>query len=138
MTSRDSTETERKYDPGPTARVPAFADIAGVGLAGEPSETLLEAVYYDTAGLELATRGIRLRRRSAGTDQGWHLKLPAGPGPLAGNPGAPRPARPYSAEFLDHLAVFTRGQKLPPVARISTLRGTEKAHGLPGILKRRY
>ena len=79
MASRASTETERKYDTGHTARVPVFTDIAGVEQAGEPGETFLEAIYYDTAGLDLAARGITLRRRTGGTDQGWHLKLPIGP-----------------------------------------------------------
>ncbi|MCO4276030.1 CYTH and CHAD domain-containing protein [Pseudarthrobacter sp. HLT3-5] len=132
MASRDSTETERKYDTGHTARVPVFADIAGVEPAGEPSETFLEAVYYDTAGLELAARGITLRRRTGGTDQGWHLKLPAGPdsrrelqAPLGQPDHVP-------AELLDHLAVFTRGQELSPVARLSTRRSTYSLHGSAG------
>ena len=130
--SRDSTETERKYDTGPTARVPVFADIAGVDQAGEPSETFLEAVYHDTAGLELAARGITLRRRTGGTDQGWHLKLPAGPdsrrelqAPLGQPDHVP-------AELLDHLAVFTRGRKLSAVARLSTRRTTYRLHGPAG------
>ena len=28
---------------------------------------------------DLAARGITLRRRTGGSDAGWHLKLPAGP-----------------------------------------------------------
>ncbi|WLQ05827.1 CYTH and CHAD domain-containing protein [Arthrobacter oryzae] len=132
MASPDSTETERKYDTGHTARVPVFADIAGVEQAGEPAETFLEAVYYDTAGLDLAARGITLRRRTGGSDQGWHLKLPIGPdsrrelqAPLGQPDHVP-------AELLDHLAVFIRGQKLSPVARLSTRRSTYRLHGSGG------
>ena len=132
MASRDSTETERKYDTGPTARVPVFADIAGVEPAGEPSEMFLEAVYYDAAGLELAARGITLRRRTGGTDQGWHLKLPAGPdsrreiqAPLGQPDHVP-------AELLDHLAVFIRGREISAVARLSTRRTTYRLHGPAG------
>lgn len=132
MASRDSIETERKYDTGNTARVPVFADIAGVEQAGEPAETFLEAVYYDTAGLELAARGITLRRRTGGTDHGWHLKLPIGPdsrreiqAPLGQPDHVP-------AELLAHLAVFTRGQELSPVARLSTRRSTYRLHGPAG------
>jgi CHAD domain-containing protein len=132
MASRDTTETERKYDTGPTARLPVFAAIAGVDQAGEPAETFLEAVYYDTAGLELAARGITLRRRTGGFDQGWHLKLPAGPdsrrevqAPLGQPDHVP-------AELLDHLAVFTRGQELSAVARLSTRRATYRLYGSAG------
>ncbi|MBP1136445.1 CHAD domain-containing protein [Arthrobacter sp. PvP023] len=132
MASRDSTETERKYDTGHNARVPVFADISGVDQAGKPAETFLEAVYYDTAGLELAARGITLRRRTGGTDQGWHLKLPAGPdsrrelqAPLGQPDQVP-------AELLDHLAAFTRGRKLSAVARLSTRRSTYRLHGPAG------
>ncbi|MFF1383558.1 CHAD domain-containing protein [Arthrobacter sp. NPDC058288] len=132
MASRDSTETERKYDTGHTSRVPDLTNIAGVEQAGEPAETFLEAVYYDTAGLELATRGITLRRRTGGTDQGWHLKLPTGPdtrrelqAPLGQPDHVP-------AELLDHLAAITRGRQLSPVARLSTRRTTYRLHGPAG------
>ena len=37
----------------------------------------LESVYFDTAlGLDLHRRGMSLRRRTGGPDDGWHLKLP--------------------------------------------------------------
>ena len=133
MAFRDSTETERKYDPSQTARVPVFAGIAGVEQSGEPTEMFLEAVYYDTAGLELAARGITLRRRTGGTDQGWHLKLPIGPdsrreiqAPLGQPDHVP-------AELLDQLAVLTRGHNLSPVARLSTRRNTYRLHGPDGL-----
>ena len=129
MTSRDSTESERKYAPRHTAKVPVFADIAGVEQPGEPTETFLEAVYYDTARLELAARGIALRRRTGGADHGWHLKLPIGPdsrrevqAPLG------QPDR-VPAELLDQLAAFTRGHNLSPVARLTTRRSTYQLHG---------
>ena len=57
------TETERKFD----------VDEATVS----PSQTL-DAVYYDTSAHDLARHRITLRRRTGGTDAGWHLKLPAG------------------------------------------------------------
>ncbi|MDP9984672.1 CHAD domain-containing protein [Pseudarthrobacter oxydans] len=129
MASRDSTESERKYAPRHTAKVPVFADIAGVEQPGEPTETFLEAVYYDTARLELAARGIVLRRRTGGADHGWHLKLPIGPDsrrevqtPLG------QPDR-VPVELLDQLAAFTRGHNLSPVARLTTRRSTYQLHG---------
>ncbi|MCE3244152.1 MAG: metal-chelation protein, partial [Arthrobacter sp.] len=73
--NREGLETEKKYDVGPGAAMPALQDISGVGRVGEPSEAVLEAVYFDTADLALAARRITLRRRTGGTDAGWHLKL---------------------------------------------------------------
>jgi len=46
---------------------------------GEGSTIRLTATYYDTADLRLARRGITLRRRTGGHDDGWHLKLPNRP-----------------------------------------------------------
>ena len=48
----------------------------GVGSVRSPEEFRLDAVYFDTADLDLARRGVTLRRRSGGADAGWHLKLP--------------------------------------------------------------
>lgn len=132
MTARDSTETERKYDPGPGPGIPELTSIPGVEEAGEASETSLEAVYYDTGTLELAARGMTLRRRTGGVDPGWHLKLPAGPdsrteihSPLGQPDHVP-------AELLDRLAAITRGRDLSPVARLSTRRTTYALHGAAG------
>ncbi|BBA95476.1 hypothetical protein RVR_353 [Actinacidiphila reveromycinica] len=83
----------------------------------------LDAVYYDTAGLRLLSRGITLRRRSGGHDEGWHLKLPADGGrrevhaPLrAGRPGkVPR-------ELERRVLAYTRGRPLGPVAHLRTHR----------------
>ena len=40
----------------------------------------MRAVYVDTPQLLLARHRITLRRREGGTDEGWHLKLPADQG----------------------------------------------------------
>ena len=75
----EHVEVERKYDVDGTFVLPdpaALAD-AGVATADEPVEHALEAVYHDTADLRLARARITLRRRTGGTDAGWHLKLPA-------------------------------------------------------------
>ena len=130
MRTRDSAETERKYDPG--SRLPELAAIPGVDHVGDTSETRLAAVYYDTGSLELAARGMTLRRRTGGTDPGWHLKVPTGPdsrteihSPLVQPDHVP-------AELLDYLAAITRGRELSPVARLSTRRSTHPLHGPDG------
>jgi CHAD domain-containing protein len=74
-------ETERKYeivgavDDGLVAEVAASV---GCPSPAAPAEFALSAVYYDTADLRLARSRLTLRRRRGGTDDGWHLKLPAG------------------------------------------------------------
>jgi inorganic triphosphatase YgiF len=78
MAATHHDEIERKYDVGPGTAVPDLRGVTGVASVGPPVEHLLEAVYYDTAAHDLAHRGITLRRRTGGTDEGWHLKLPAG------------------------------------------------------------
>jgi len=131
MVSAESTESERKYEPGPTSRAPRFLDIPGVEHTGDPAEMLLEAVYFDTPDMELARRAITLRRRTGGPDDGWHLKLPLGPddrqeihAPL----GRPDEVPP---RLLERLAAFTRGRELSPTARLTTRRTTTRLYG-PG------
>src|SRR4051794_32661759 len=80
-------ETERKYSGEPIdadlaaalATVAAEATNGSVGPPREPVECALSAVYFDTEDLRLARSGVTLRRRTGGSDDGWHLKLPAGP-----------------------------------------------------------
>src|SRR5258707_13504082 len=72
------TETERKYAAPPGAALPDLADLPEVAAESDPEEQTLRADYYDTDDLRLIRSGITLRRRTGGTDAGWHLKLPLG------------------------------------------------------------
>ena len=76
MKASEGLEVEKKYDAGDDAVVPPLHDLPGVARVGEPHTALLEAVYFDTARHILASRRITLRRRTGGSDAGWHLKLP--------------------------------------------------------------
>lgn len=72
-------EIERKYEAG----APGLPDLTGAGPVASVADrgtSALDAVYYDTADLRLSAAGLTLRRRTGGSDAGWHLKLPAGPG----------------------------------------------------------
>ncbi|SDY17824.1 CHAD domain-containing protein [Modestobacter sp. DSM 44400] len=69
-------EIERKYDVGETFVLPGLAGVPGVTSVDEPVEHVLEAAYYDTADLRLGRARVTLRRRTGGTDAGWHVKLP--------------------------------------------------------------
>ncbi|MFJ9950209.1 CHAD domain-containing protein [Kitasatospora sp. NPDC091207] len=117
-------ETERKFDG--TAALPSL-ELPGVAKVVPRDPQDLDAVYYDTADLDLLSRQITLRRRTGGRDPGWHLKLPTDTdsreeihAPLeAGTPdGAP-------AALAARVAVFLRGDALVPVVRLRTHRRRE-------------
>lgn len=71
-------ETETKFTVSRKARVPDLAAVPGVGGITGPIASTLVASYFDTPDLTLARAGISLRRRTGGSDAGWHLKLPDG------------------------------------------------------------
>ncbi|MFH8785125.1 CYTH and CHAD domain-containing protein [Streptomyces roseoverticillatus] len=76
-------EVERKYEadtPAAAASLPDLSRVAGVAAVTGEGPHKLDAVYYDTADRRLAAAGITLRRRTGGSDEGWHLKLPVAPG----------------------------------------------------------
>ncbi|MET9090593.1 CYTH and CHAD domain-containing protein [Streptomyces cyaneofuscatus] len=73
-------EIERKYEATDATRLPDLSRVAGVGQVVERGVTELDAVYYDTADLRLASHSLTLRRRTGGADEGWHLKFPVATG----------------------------------------------------------
>ena len=87
-----SREVEITYAPDDDFDVPALPDLLERGgtardadglvppVEGEVLQHELQATYFDTDDLRLAAAGLTLRRRTGGTDAGWHLKVPAGPG----------------------------------------------------------
>src|SRR6476646_3697567 len=77
---RTHHEGEHTYVPGPDLEVPDLTALPGVDRVGPTAARALEATYFDTAGLDLLSAGITLRRRTGGDDEGWHLKLPSGSG----------------------------------------------------------
>ena len=73
-------ETEQKFDVTPDFVVPDLSGVVDATEVTEPEVRLLTASYFDTADLRLAAAKITLRRRTGGTDAGWHLKLPKSAG----------------------------------------------------------
>lgn len=71
-----ATETERKYDVPAGFALPSLAGTAGIAGAADPDTHDLDATYYDTDDLRLARHSRTLRRRTGGSDAGWHLKTP--------------------------------------------------------------
>jgi CHAD domain-containing protein len=78
--AREHVEIERKFDVEEAFVLPDLSAVPGVASVGEPAEQTLEATYHDTADLRLARAKVTLRRRTGGTDAGWHVKLPASAG----------------------------------------------------------
>ncbi|MGH3934048.1 MAG: CHAD domain-containing protein [Pseudonocardiaceae bacterium] len=116
-------ETERKYEAIDGLELLDLARLLGFDTATGPDEQKLKAVYFDTADLRLVRAGVTLRRRKGGTDEGWHLKLPAGKDsraelrlPLG------RSQRHPPTELAALTRVYTRGAELAPVAELNTRR----------------
>lgn len=111
--------------------VPAGADLAGLLSAGgtvaaitQPVTARLSSTYYDTADLRLAREGITLRER-VGSDEGWHLKVPAGSDgrhELRAELGGSEPP----AALLDLVAVYTRNEPVRRVTTLETIRVTRR------------
>ena len=127
-------EVERKYDvPGSTV-FPSFDGIAMVARVEKFPAQAMDAVYFDTPGHDLARNHITLRRRTGGSDAGWHLKLPAGTdtrtevhASLDG--GTQADGTEVPTELVDIVAAIVRGRALVPVARIATIRSVVKLYG---------
>jgi inorganic triphosphatase YgiF len=148
----DHLEIEQKFDADPDFERPDFAAVAaGVGAAA-PVLHHLSATYFDTADGRLQAAKITLRRRTGGTDAGWHLKLPAG-GPFAdapapggvsarrevheplecgGTDGAGAPVVP--ARLASRVAEVAGGLPLAPIAILITERTVVTLTGADGTL----
>ncbi|MFJ9242520.1 CHAD domain-containing protein [Streptomyces sp. NPDC101776] len=72
-------EIERKYESDESG-LPDLTGVAGVEAVIDKGVAHLDAVYYDTADERLAAASLTLRRRTGGSDAGWHLKVPVAPG----------------------------------------------------------
>ncbi|MFJ5829859.1 CHAD domain-containing protein [Streptomyces sp. NPDC093089] len=73
-------EIERKYEATGETPVPDLTKVPGVSEVADRGLVELDAVYYDTPDLRLAADGLTLRRRTGGSDAGWHAKFPVAAG----------------------------------------------------------
>jgi inorganic triphosphatase YgiF len=128
----DHLEIEQKFDVGPDFERPDFGALPEV-TAAAPATYRLSATYFDTADGALAASKITLRRRTGGTDEGWHLKLPAGQDsrrelqvPLSDS-GSGVPDR-LAAQVAD----VTGGSPLAPIAVLDTERTVVTLTGQDG------
>ncbi|KKD02339.1 CYTH domain-containing protein, partial [Streptomyces sp. WM6386] len=128
-------ETERKYEApsaDDTTWLPDLAGVGGIVSVVDRGAEDLDAVYYDTGDLRLAGASVTLRRRTGGTDAGWHLKLP-----LSGDSREEvrAPLSDTLPDTLRDLALSrTRGADLRPVVRIRSTRGVRRLVGSQGAV----
>ncbi|MGI9163676.1 MAG: CHAD domain-containing protein [Mycobacterium sp.] len=130
-------EVERKYDVPESTVFPSFDGIATVARVEKFPAQSMDALYFDTPDHGLARHHITLRRRTGGSDAGWHLKLPAGAdartevhASLDG--GSQADSAEVPAELLDIVAAIARGRAPVPVARIATVRSVVRLYGADG------
>lgn len=123
MTSAGFAEIERTFDVNPATELPLLHDLPGVTHVEPPVEHTLDALYYDTADLVLASLRLTLRRRTGGDDAGWHLKLPVAVDerremrePLGDDPAQ------IPEGILNLVRAVLRGRTLVPVVRLRTRR----------------
>lgn len=140
--NRSTRETERKYEVPAPGGFPRLSGLTGEGTGTslvDGGAHDLDAVYYDTADLRLIRAFATLRRRTGGTDAGWHLKLPLG-GDTREEIRVPlRQEDPDSRErvpdTLRDLALSrTRGASLEPVVRVRTKRSVRELVDADGAL----
>lgn len=129
---RDGPPPGRRFEVDEVTPLPAIHSIPGVGRASSPVGSRIETIYFDTAAHALAARHIILRRRSGGTEPGWKLRFCGGASgrqditaPLGQPEVVPR-------ELLTQVLVYTRGEKIVPVAHLKTERGTRRLYGPAG------
>ena len=128
-------EIERKFGVPEHGGLPSFDGMAGVVARTEnlPAQ-FLEAVYFDTARRDLAANRIALRRRTGGTDAGWHLKLPSADGASADARTEFHAALcdEIPDELRDIVLAIVRDRLLLPVARIVNNRVVTLLYGADG------
>lgn len=133
-------EVERKYDvddgfvlPDPTGLAGTLdGSPTGVVAVDTPVEHRLSAVYVDTPDLRLTRARITLRRRTGGTDEGWHLKLPAGSERRELHAPLGRAAARPPKALLDPVRGILRGTAPGPVATLQTHRVVTALRGEDG------
>jgi CHAD domain-containing protein len=128
-------EVERKFEVFESTVSPSFEGLSSIARIERSPSQQLDAVYFDTAAHDLAAHRVTLRRRTGGTDAGWHLKLPAGTdartevrAPL----GDETDSDAIPEDLLDVVLAIVRDRPVRPVARISTSRTVDMLYGPDG------
>ncbi|MFI9118725.1 CHAD domain-containing protein [Streptomyces bikiniensis] len=117
-------EIERKYEAAAGTDVPDLTRVREVATVADDGVTELDAVYHDTPDLRLAADSITLRRRTGGSDAGWHLKFPVAVGVRD------EIRAPLSDTLPPDLAALlrsrVRGGEVVPVVRLRSARDVRR------------
>ena len=120
-------EIERKYE-SDDGGLPDLTRVPGVATVLDKGVTHLDATYHDTTDERLAASLVTLRRRTGGSDAGWHLKFPVAPGVRD------EIRAPLSDTLPDELAALVRSRvrdgELLPVVRLRSDRDVRHLVGL--------
>ncbi|SMQ16260.1 CHAD domain-containing protein [Streptomyces sp. Ag82_O1-12] len=112
-------EIERKYESDESG-LPDLTGAGGIAAVVDKGVAHLDATYYDTGDERLAASSVTLRRRTGGSDAGWHLKFPIAPD-IRDEIHAP-----LSDTLPDDLAALVRSRvrdsELLPVVRLRSAR----------------
>ncbi|MEU9626918.1 CYTH and CHAD domain-containing protein [Streptomyces luteogriseus] len=112
-------EIERKYESDEEG-LPDLTGAGGVAAVADKGVAHLDATYYDTGDERLAASSVTLRRRTGGSDAGWHLKFPIAPDVRD------EIHAPLSDTLPDDLAALVRSRvrdsELLPVVRLRSAR----------------
>jgi CHAD domain-containing protein len=128
-------EVEIKLDAEPDFALPDLSGLPGVAAVQDGEVQRLEAVYLDSADLRLARHGTTFRRRTGGTDAGWHLKLPAAKkGRIEVRRAPGRSVRAVPPQLLGLVRVQLRGEPVAPVAGITTRRTVHRLLGAGDVV----
>jgi len=129
----DHLEIEQKYEADAHFVLPALAGLPGVAQQTDPEVYHLDATYYDTEDLALQRAKVTLRRRTGGSDAGWHLKLPVSIDtrrevrePLGGTE--------VPLGLVVRVADLTAGGPLIPVASLKTERTVRRLISQAGVM----
>lgn len=127
----EAIEIERKYEVDDDTLVPDLAELPGVAALGDVRTHHLVADYLDTADYRLAQAKVTLRRRTGGSDDGWHLKRPLPDGtrqevhaPISADEPADLPSA-VPASLLTEVADLAGGDGLTVVATLRNRRAEQ-------------
>jgi CHAD domain-containing protein/uncharacterized protein YjbK len=116
-----AVEVELKYEVPSGFRVPDVRTPDGVSM-GDAVQHQLTATYWDTDDLRLARNKVTLRRRTGGTDAGWHVKRPHGADRDELQLPLGRGASSVPPKVAAEVRAISRGARLAPVVRLTTTR----------------
>jgi len=133
---RRQAEIEVKLEAGSDFVLPSLHQVPGVAHCADPLRYSLDAVYFDTDRLDLLAAKVTLRRRTGGSDAGWHLKLPGGHGArteVTLDLDASDSDQRVPAALTALIRGTVRDRALAPVARLRTERTVVRLHDRAGL-----